>query len=84
MTTTELSTTMPKSMAPRLSSVPAMPIWYMPLKANSMHSGIPAAAINPARRLPRKMNKITTTSSAPSQRLLRTVAITSSTSSVRS
>ena len=40
ITTTELSTTMPKSIAPRLSSVPAMPTCSMPQKPNSIDSGI--------------------------------------------
>ena len=29
----------------------------MPVKANSMHKGMPAAAISPARRFPRNRNK---------------------------
>ena len=38
--TTELSTTRPKSMAPRLSRLPAMPKRSMPQKANSIDSGM--------------------------------------------
>ena len=38
--TTELSTIMPKSMAPRLSRLAAMPNRSMPAKANSIDSGI--------------------------------------------
>ena len=47
-TTTELSTTMPKSIAPRLNSVPAMPACSMPQKPKSIAMGIAMATINPA------------------------------------
>ena len=50
---TELSTTRPKSIAPRLISVPAMPKRIIASKANSIESGIAAATMSPARRLPR-------------------------------
>jgi hypothetical protein len=81
---TELSTTSPKSMAPRLSKLPAIPKRSMPLKAKSIESGIAAATISPARRLPRNTNRTATTNSAPSSKFVCTVAMTWSTSSVRS
>ena len=43
--TTELSTTMPKSTAPRLSRLAAMPKRNMPVKANSIERGIAIATI---------------------------------------
>ena len=68
--TTELSTIMPKSMAPRLSRLAAMPKRSMPEKANSIDSGMASATISAARRLPRNRNSTATTSSPPSNRLL--------------
>ena len=44
--TTELSTTRPKSMAPRLSRLAAMPNRNMPQKANSIDSGMARATIS--------------------------------------
>ena len=67
--TTELSTTMPKSIAPRLSRLAAMPNRSMPEKANSIDSGMARATISAARRLPRNANSTATTSSPPSNRL---------------
>ena len=81
---TELSTIKPKSIAPRLSRLAAMPDCSMTLPANSMASGIAVATIRPARRLPRNANSTATTSRAPASRLCFTVRITLSTSSVRS
>ena len=75
---------MPKSMAPRLSRLAAMPKRSMPEKANSIDSGIARATISAARRLPRKANSTATTSSPPSNRFFRTVSMTWSTNSVRS
>ena len=74
--TTELSTTRPKSMAPRLSRLAAMPKRSMPEKANSIDSGMARATMPAARRLPRKANSTTTTSRPPSNRLFRTVSMT--------
>ena len=82
--TTELSTTRPKSIAPRLSRLAAIPKRSMPEKAKSKDKGIARATSSPARRLPRKMNSTAMTSKPPSKRLPRTVAMTWSTSSVRS
>ena len=82
--TTELSTIMPKSIAPRLSRLAAMPNRSMPENANSIDSGIARATISAARRLPRNANSTATTSRPPSNRFLRTVSMTWSTSSVRS
>jgi hypothetical protein len=56
----------------------------MPENANSIDNGIASATISPARKLPKKKNTTAVTSRAPSQRLLRTVAITWSTSLERS
>ena len=67
---TELSTTRPKSIAPSDMSVPAMPNRSMPLNANSIESGIAAATMRPARRLPRNTNSTAMTRSAPSSRFV--------------
>ena len=81
---TELSTTSPKSSAPRLRRLPAMPNRSIPEKAKSIDMGIAHATMSPARRFPRNRNSTATTRSPPSNRLLRTVSMTWSTSSVRS
>ncbi len=81
---TELSTMSPKSMAPRLSKLAAMPASTIMLPANSIESGMARATIRPARRLPRNTNRTAMTSSAPASRLCSTVRITLSTRSVRS
>ena len=81
---TELSTMSPKSIAPRLMRLAAMPTWSMPLKAKSIDSGIASATMRPARRLPRKTNSTATTRIAPTERFSWTVLMTWSTSSVRS
>ena len=84
-TTTELSTTMPKSMAPRLSSVPAMP------KREHAAEGEQHRQRNGRRHdqagpqvAQEDEQDASTTSRPPSNRLLRTVSMTWSTSSVRS
>ena len=82
--TTELSTTIPKSMAPRLSKLAAMPKCNMPQKANSIDNGMASATMNAARKLPRNRNSTATTNNPPSNKFLRTVSMTKSTSSVRS
>ncbi len=82
--TTELSTIMPKSMAPRLKRLAAMPKRSMPQKANSIASGMARATMAAARRLPRNKNSTATTSRPASKRFFRTVSMTKSTSSVRS
>jgi hypothetical protein len=74
--TTELSTTRPKSIAPRLSRLAAMPNRSMPAKAKSIERGIASATMAAARRFPRKANSTATTSSPPSKRLFRTVVMT--------
>ena len=80
---TELSTTRPKSIAPRLIRLPAIPNFSIALNANSIDNGIASATISPARKLPRNMNSTAMTSSAPSRRLLRTVCNTEPTRSIR-
>ncbi len=71
-------------MAPRDSRLAAIPNRHMPANANSIDSGIASATMNAARRLPRNANSTATTSNPPSNRLRRTVSMTTSTSSVRS
>ncbi len=56
----------------------------MPVKVNSIDSGITIAVIRAARRLPRNRNSTPITSTAPSSRLRLTVAMALSTSTVRS
>ena len=46
---TAASTTIPKSMAPRLMRLAEMPKYFMPIRANSMASGMIELTINPAR-----------------------------------
>ena len=64
-TTTQLSTTIPKSIAPVPKNVPAIPIASMPEKANNIDSGMATATISPALKLPRKKNTTAITSIAP-------------------
>ena len=73
---TELSTTSPKSMAPRLIRVPATPKRSIMSKAKSIDSGMARATMSPALRLPRNAKSTAMTSSAPSSRLLCTVCST--------
>ncbi len=82
--TTAPSTMMPKSSAPRLMRLALTLLVAMPVKVNSMESGMTIAVIRAARRLPRKRNSTAITRIAPSIRFLRTVAMALSTRSVRS
>ncbi len=74
--TTELSTINPKSMAPRLNSVAAIPNRIIPENANIIDNGIANATISPALRLPRNKNNTEITSKPPSNRFRRTVSMT--------
>ena len=74
--TTELSTTIPKSMAPRLSRLAAMPKRNMPENAHSIDNGIAKATMPAARRLPRNAKSTAITSKPPSKRLFRAVSMT--------
>ena len=56
----------------------------MPVTVMSMDSGMTAAVISAARMLPSNRNSTAMTSSAPSMRLVRTVAMVRSTRLVRS
>jgi hypothetical protein len=51
---TELSTTSPKSIAPRLIRLPATPASASGRRRRASTAGSPSATISPARRLPRK------------------------------
>ena len=68
--TTELSTTSPKSMAPRLKRLAAMPNCSIPEKAQSIESGMAKATISPARRFPRKMKRTAMTKQAALKEIL--------------
>lgn len=83
-TMTELSTTRPKSSAPRLMRLPAMPAWPMRMNAKSMARGMTKATTSPARRFPSRTIRTTTTKSPPSTRFLPTVAMVLLTRSARS
>ncbi len=78
------STIKPKSSAPRLIRLAETPACTMPVMVISIDSGITAAVINAARRLPSRINNTTITSNAPSSRFLLTVAMALSTKVVRS
>ena len=82
--TTELSTTRPKSMAPRLIRLPAMPTRSIIVTAKSIESGMAEATISPARKFPRKAKSTAMTRIAPSNRFRSTVLSTWLTRSVRS
>ncbi len=73
---TELSISTPKSIAPRLIKLPAIPVAIIMLLAKRNDSGIDAATINPARSPPPKTNSAATTSVAPISRLCSAVAST--------
>lgn len=81
--TIEPSTTMPKSMAPRLIRLAETPNTRMRMKAKSIASGMTDATIRPARTLPRKTISTTKTMIAPSIRLRITVDMLRFTSSER-
>ena len=82
--TTAPSTIMPKSSAPRLIRLALTLLVNMPVKVNSIASGITIAVISAARMLPKNRNNTATTSSAPSKRFFFTVAMAFSTRLVRS
>ena len=84
MMMTAPSTIRPKSSAPRLIRLPDTPPRTMPVRVNSIDSGITAAVISAARTLPSSRNSTTTTRIAPSTRFLATVRMVRSTSEVRS
>ena len=83
-TITAPSTISPKSSAPKLIRFADTPARTMPVMVISMARGITAAVMSAALRLPSSRNSTTITSSAPSSRFLRTVAIAFSTRLVRS
>ena len=78
------STMRPKSSAPRLMRFADVRVWSMPVSVISIATGMTAAVISAARKLPSSRNRITMTSSAPSARFFCTVEIVRSTSAVRS
>ena len=82
--TTEPSTMIPKSIAPRLRRLAAIANSYIPMMAKSMARGITAATNSPARRLPKRTKRINTTRIAPAIKLCLTVRMTWAVSSVRS
>ena len=82
--TTELSTTRPKSMAPRLMRLPAMPTRSIIVTAKSIESGMADATMSPARKFPRKAKRTAMTRTAPSKRFRSTVFSTWLTRCVRS
>ncbi|MNV62927.1 hypothetical protein D3C71_1554960 [compost metagenome] len=84
MMITAPSTIRPKSNAPRLIRLADTPPRAMPVSVNSIASGITAAVIKAARKLPSNRNNTTITSNAPSSRFLATVWMVRSTSAVRS
>ena len=84
MTITALSTIRPKSSAPRLIRLPAIPEASIRLPAKSIDSGIAEATIRPAVRLPSRIRSTATTSTPPSVRLRATVAMVRSMSDARS
>ena len=67
--TIEPSTTIPKSMAPKLIRLADTPKMRIRMKAKSIDRGITDATISPARTLPRKMMSTKNTITAPSIRL---------------
>ena len=71
--TTDPSTIMPKSIAPRLIRFAEMPRWCMPTRATSSDSGITEVTTRAARQSPSMTSSTAITSTAPSARLSRTV-----------
>ena len=63
---------------------PDTPPRTMPVTVINIDSGMTAAVISAARKLPSRKNSTAITSSAPSIRLVRTVAMVRSTRLVRS
>ncbi len=64
--------------------LPETPLRTMPETVINIASGMTAAVISAARRFPSSRNRTAITSSAPSTRLVRTVAMVLSTRLVRS
>ena len=79
----EPSTTIPKSMAPRLIRLAVTLKRRIMMNAKSIASGMTEATISPARTLPRKIISTRKTMMAPSIRLLTTVEMFRLTSSER-
>ena len=78
------STMRPKSSAPKLMRLPLTRASTMPVIVSSIDSGITSVVTSAARKLPSSANSTAMTSSAPSSRFVRTVAMVLSTSVVRS
>ena len=74
----------PKSIAPKLIRLPETWPCTMPVMAMSSDNGIASATMSAARQLPSMMSSTTTTRIAPSNKLVSTVRIVRSTSTVRS
>ena len=83
-TITAPSTIKPKSIAPKLIKLPDTLLPTIPVIANNILSGITMAVINAPVTLPSSSSKITTTNTAPSNRLVFTVSMVLSTRVVRS
>ena len=83
MITMEPSTTIPKSMAPRLIRLADTPKMRIRMKPKSMARGMTEATIMLARTLPRNSISTTNTMMAPSTRLYITVEMLRLTSSER-
>ena len=72
--TTEPSTTMPKSSAPRESRLAGMWLMSRQMEANRSAKGMVRATMMAPRTLPRKRKRMMETSSMPSVRLRSTVS----------
>ena len=81
--TMEPSTTIPKSIAPRLIRLADTPKILIIIKPNSMASGMTDATMRPARIFPRKIMRTRNTMMAPSIRFFITVEMLRFTSSER-
>jgi len=77
------STIRPKSIAPSDIRLPLTSLCTIPVAVISIDSGIASAQISAAFTFPSRSSSTMMTSTAPSNRLLRTVAIVASTSFVR-
>ena len=82
--TTAPSTIIPKSNAPRLIKLALIFCSAIPVKVNSIDNGITQAVIKAARKLPKKINRITMTKIAPSTKFFWTVLMALFTKLVRS
>ena len=74
----------PKSIAPKLIKLALTLPAAIPVNVNNIAKGITNIVIIAARILPKKINKMATTNSAPSSRLVFTVLIALSIKIVRS